>query len=442
MLLNAVPKSAKKTKVVENTSFAPPWWVNPFSYCLYILLPLFIVTIITASPYMDKLGQRVNNMSVGNTFIGLLSIIVYMTGCAMTGKSPKTNPANATDLSIPSVNLALGLMGSIALLCGAIYFIPLLMNPMALIKFFIGDTAAMYEIRQQIGKIPGITSFMAAGLPFISLYSAVTLDKNVKIKRLNRIFFILLFVMYGARAVIASERLALIEGMVAYGVPRAAFVWRPGPFRTYLPLIGFVGIFLLFCLGEYFRSWQYYKRFFDSYWNFISVRFFGYFITSINNGAGMITYYPPVGLPLQTVTGFYSLLRVFGLDLMPDNNNYATYLERYSTPEFNNPGGLYVPYMDFGILGGLVVFFLMGCITGTLFKLFMKRRPLGLLLYAPWYCALLDIMRQWIWGNSRFVPVLITAIGVSLIVYAIPKVKPNLLGGNPRGSPPTPSPEE
>jgi oligosaccharide repeat unit polymerase len=308
-------------------------------------------------------------------------------------------------------------MGWLSLGCNLIFFAPIAFSPDIVVSFLTGGSGASKQLRQSFQQLPGITSFISACLPFFALYSATTIgDKAGGISRANHRLFTILFLFVAARALLGSERLALVEACVAYGIPRAAFVWRPGWFRTSMPFVGLGGVFALFSVGEYFRSWQFYKDYYDSYYDFVTVRFFGYFATSLNNGAGVVTFFPPLGMPGQTATGFYSLLRIIGIAYAPGVDVLNNYLNRYATPEFNTPGGLYVPYMDYGIVIGLFVFVVMGIITGWLYRQFISRKPIGLLLYPSWFLALLDIIRTWIWGGNRFVPVIIVTLLAAMIL--------------------------
>lgn len=408
----------KKKKVEKKThaNYAPPWWVNPFFYISFFLLPFFLITVYSAGPYMHKLGQSVNNLTTDNIVLGGLSIAMLALGTLPFALSKQTK-IKQPQLDLVSVNKALVTMGLISLFCNLIFFFPLFLRPDLFISLLTGSSSAMYEIRRTAGQIPGITSFISACLPFFALYSFMRIEVGTKkLWAINRKLLIILFVFVAMRAIFSSERLALVEAAVAFGVPYIAFSWRPSFARMMVPFAGLAGVFSLFCIGEYFRSWQFYQDKYDSFWEFITVRFFGYFATSLNNGAGVISNYPEVGMPAHTASGVYKLFAIFGENYNPGIKQLQEYLSRFATPEFNNPGGLYIPYMDYGIVGGAIFCLVMGAVTGGLFVLFRNKRSLGLLLYPSWFLALLDIIRVWIWGNSRFVPVILIALLAYIIV--------------------------
>lgn len=392
----------------------PPWWINPVWYCLFFLLPFFLAAVYTSGPYIIKLGQKVNNLTTDNILLGVLSISMLAAGSLPFALSANRS---APSIAMPAdlVNRTLTVMGSLSLACYVVYFLPLSLRPDLLMRFLAGDPMTMYEIRNTIEQIPGITSFMHADLPFFTLYSVATLGRSSKeVAPWNRRLFVVLAAFIVIRGIVASERLAIVEAAVAFGLPRAAFAWRPGLLRRFTPYFGIIGVFALFCIGEYFRSWQYYKRTYANFWDFITVRFFGYFSTSINNGAGIVTYYPPHYLPAETADGLYKFMKIFGVEYNPGEVVIEQYLRIYSTLEFNNYGGLYAPYADYGIFGGALFLLATGAATGWLYKNFLAFSPFALVLFPSWYLGLLDIIRVWTWGSSRFVPVVLVSALVAV----------------------------
>lgn len=411
-------KNAKRRVVRAVWQATPPWWVNPFFYCALFMFPFYLSSVYSSQSYMLGLGQKVNNLTTENILLGSLSIVLFMVGAFPFTYNAKCDKPLASMISSSSVNRALTLTGIVSIVCYLIYFSSLIMHPELVLQFFSGGVESMYKVRAAMAQIPGITSFMQADLPFFSLFSISTMAaSNVVVSKRNRRFFYILAFFVSVRGIMGSERLAIVEAAVAYAIPRAVFAWRPSLLRALMPYLGILGVFALFSVGEYFRSWQFYQMYYPSFWDFIVVRFFGYFSTSINNGAGIITYYAPHYLPTETADGFYRLLRIFGDFKNPGDAVMMQYLQTYATPEFNNQGGLFVPYMDFGTVGGAVSFVVMGGLTGALYRRFLGLSPFALLIYPAWYLAMLDLIRVWIWGSSRFVPVILVSVGVAYILH-------------------------
>jgi hypothetical protein len=78
-------------------------------------------------------------------------------------------------------------------------------------------------------------------------------------------------------------------------------------FRTYL-------VVLFFAMGEYFRSWvNFYADRWDSYWGFALSRLAAYYMTALNNGAGMFENYDTLYMPLNTADWFWK----FPIEIVP-----------------------------------------------------------------------------------------------------------------------------
>lgn len=387
----------------------PPWWINPLLYCMLFLLPLFALSVYDAGPCLAILGEAPDNLTNENIFLGVWSIFLFAGGCLpfMRVGGVSVMPVEPR---MKSVNVVLSGMGLVAFICYVIYFSELLLHPQLISTFLSGGKDAASDLRGNIEQIPGLTSFMHAELPFFSLYSASSsLRLGEPVSKFNKHLFFVLMAFVIMRAMMGSERLALVEALGAYGVPLAAFAWRPSLLRKSLPYLGIFAVFILFCAGEYFRSWQYYQYTHD-FWEFMYNRFMGYFATSINNGAGLVSNYAPAYQPMGTFDGFDKMLAVFGLEPSQTIDDVMNdYLFRYASLEFNSPGGLYLPYFDYGITGGGLFFFGTGMFTGWLYRRFLAMSPLGLILYPAWFLGLLDIIREWSWGSSRFLPAIVIA---------------------------------
>ncbi len=429
MLLDVDAREVQEINLSEAKA-DPPWWLTPPLYFLFFLLPFFAVTIVVSQPYMIKLGQKVNNITFENVMVGLLSIAMLTLGASLFSFFARKEKITVTYDAI-SVEKVLFVLGGLSFAANAFYLSPLLLHPGLLVSFLSGNASAMFEMRQTFASVPGVTSFVTACMPFFSLYSVVTLpNSGYTVSKGNKRLFYALFVLTFMRAILSSQRLALLIAALAYLIPRIVFVWKRSALRFFLPFAGIFGVFGLFSFGEYFRSWQYYKSFYDSYFEFVSVRFLGYFSTAINTGSGVITYYEPMGFPYYTANWFARLIRIFGFDYTKTKSIVDDYLARYADPEFNNPGGLYVPYFDYGILGGVIFFFLAGLFTGWLFYKFIRREPIGILLFPCWFVGCLDLTRVMLWVWSGFTPIIVLSFVAALFLRKNRRIFPAALGGS------------
>jgi hypothetical protein len=218
-----------------------------------------------------------------------------------------------------------------------------------------------------------------------------------------------------ARAVLSGERLALLEALAAIFIVPIAFTWARSFWRTVAPYLGIVVIFIGFAAAEYIRSWQYYKQFYDTYYEFITVRFIGYFSTSVNNGAGTYLMYaadnPEPDIMVGWVTRFPGLTSYFSGD---EPSLLHRYLATWASPEFNNPGGLYAAFLDFPFLTGTVVMVGLGFVIGVTYQSFLRRRIFGMVLYPLLFLGITDLIRIVYMTDTRSFPIFVGTILVTL----------------------------
>jgi hypothetical protein len=131
----------------------------------------------------------------------------------------------------------------------------------------------------------------------------------------------------------------------------------------------------------------------------------------MNNSAYLLkTWQFPSILPVFT---FEWLLKFPGLTLiMPGMQGFSLQVDEYRfalfssglNPEFNNPGGMLSPLIDYGMWGGMIFWLLTGLLFGRLYRSFRQGRPLGLLLYPFCLLSLLELPRVLYWTLGRAFP--------------------------------------
>lgn len=244
----------------------------------------------------------------------------------------------------------------------------------------------------------------------------------------------LLVGLAGVRALLFSERLALIELVVPAAVialrtrllgravsPAMKFVWQLAPLGGVVALVLFFGGF------EYFRSWRHYQKEFDSYAQFTLWRIGGYYTTAHNNGAMALATQPQYPLPYATLRHVWTFpglastplgyTKLTGVD--PDAR-YADMLDRVGTPELNNEGGLFQPALDYG-LGGLLLFWLAcGFIAGRLYRGFLVGTLAGLTIYPLVLLAILETPRVLYLCYPRSLPALAALVAVAWLAQRMP----------------------
>jgi hypothetical protein len=233
------------------------------------------------------------------------------------------------------------------------------------------------------------------------------------------------------RTVLNTERLAFLEMVVpavvltAAVLPRGVRETRRSWFWALLPLIAPVALIVVFGTFEYTRSWNdFYAQKGDvGFDEFVLRRLGGYYATSANNSAILLTYFAPfVVFPFFTLRSFWNfpllsplfdIKDVFGTD---PKESWMILLHRYGNPEFNNDGGLLAAVADYGLWGALVWWWVVGLLIGMCYRSLRSGELHALVLYPILYVGLTDMARIFYWGNGRAFVTIVGAITVAWLL--------------------------
>ncbi|HEY1757177.1 MAG TPA: O-antigen polymerase [Bryobacteraceae bacterium] len=229
----------------------------------------------------------------------------------------------------------------------------------------------------------------------------------------------LLFALGIARAVLNTERLAVLELIVPMVPVIVTLVLgrqasRSGRVRrviAWAPLAGISALFFVFAGFEYGRSWTtYYSGGSVSFWTFAVSRLAGYYVTALNNGAYLVTRLnAPMGVPFFTLNFLWRFPFLSGLThlLFPTFDLADTYFDLLNSganAEFNNGGGLLAPAIDFGVYGMILYWLMIGLITGWVYRNFKRGSAWGLCLYPMLFLGTLEVPRGLYLSGGRAVP--------------------------------------
>lgn len=272
------------------------------------------------------------------------------------------------------------------------------------------------ELKSDVLKtVPGVTTCTQFGM------AAVLLGCLAPLTRADRWALGLLLALVALRSVLYSERLAGIEILVPGALvllrrsvlPRSTTV-RKRLGMAILPLAAVGALVVGMGASESLRSWRFYRNQFDSLTEFTVWRISGYYATALNNGAlawaerGVwpMPYFTLRWLwhfPLLSQTGL-SYPQLAGID--PSEENQRT-MALYGTPELNNPGGLFCPTLDFGLVGGGLFWLCFGLAAGRLYREYRAGALVGLLLYPLVFLAILETPRILYLNDVRSFPSLV-----------------------------------
>lgn len=270
-----------------------------------------------------------------------------------------------------------------------------------------GDPGTMYVLRgQYFETLGGVTTWMQLGAilaPLLVLQGRI--QNKLPIRPL-----VLLFVLAATRALLNSERLALIEIGLSTGL--ALLILRPAaPRLVRNPLNAFaiiaaawVALIATFSAFEYFRSWSTVRNSFPgSFLEYSTSLLTGYYATAINLGAfdiGILKGRPT----LVTLFDGSIYTQIFG------PSPVAGVQKAYGLETFTNRSGLVVPMTALGIVGGAILVLVVALILAN----WARRAAAGHVLSFALYCAcavgILELVRIFYFGSSRFLPITVFAV--------------------------------
>jgi oligosaccharide repeat unit polymerase len=282
-----------------------------------------------------------------------------------------------------------------------------------------GDKGASYVMKEvYLGTISGVTTLTQLAISAMVLGVLIGVAQGWKKVWAK---FAILFALAVVRALMNSERLAVLELLIPAVVlfirlrlmDRVRLRDRIWPLLRMAPILGYSSLIVIFGVSEYFRSWiNFYAGGDFSFWQFVSLRLLGYYVTALNNGALLIQRIEPTGAPFFTMHFLWRFPGVSSLmDALYPNfalasvaiDPYMAYLKVEANPEFNNGGGLLEPVMDFGFAGALVYWLLAGLLAGLLYRWFQEKRVAGLLLYPATIVGVIELSRVIYWAEGRVI---------------------------------------
>jgi len=185
-----------------------------------------------------------------------------------------------------------------------------------------------------------------------------------------------------------------------------------------------IGLYLFFSAAEYSRSWVnfYQEQGESSFFWFTFTRLVGYYVTALNNGACFVQTIGRFKVPYHSLEWFWKLPPVKTLYPYPGSpdreplDGYVDILRQKLNPELNNSSGVFVLQLDYGYLGGIAAWCVVGAIAMLLYRLFRQGSVAGLLLYPLFYVGLLESPRILYWTASRSFASWVMLLGVVVLI--------------------------
>lgn len=358
------------------------------------------------------------------------SVAVFVCGCLFGfARRWGTQPAMDWILTVPwqLVRLLFRISFVLTVLAYAVWLavgVKNGLNLQVILDIVRGNSDSIYNVRAQyLPTIPGVTTGTQFGLAAIALAVPLGAAKGWRTVRWQCGIIILLSLL---RALLNSERLAFIEVMAPFLV---SIIWlspvRSRRLRLLIqsgPVAGVTLLYVFFAVSEYFRSWSDVHAAEESnFWSFIALRLAGYYATALNNGALVCKAANPLSLdlPLGSASFVYHFPVVKdALPFLATSSNvgderYMALLSAGANPEFSNPSGIFMPFVDFGAAGALLYWLFCGVMCGYLYREFRLHTATGIFLYPVVYVGVIEASRILYWGDGRFFP------GICLLVVGV-----------------------
>jgi hypothetical protein len=162
---------------------------------------------------------------------------------------------------------------------------------------------------------------------------------------------------------------------------------------------------------------------------FAGARLAGYYVTALNNGAAMEDLAPGgFGTPFHTLNFAWRLpllkdvtRLIFHTPPLDTQDRFERFVGGSINIEFNNPGGVFLPVVDFGVPGGLAYWFLAGLVCGWLYQHYQSRTGTGICLYPMAGLAMIESARVLYWAEGRSMPAIAMLMVAAWLITAYQK---------------------
>ena len=293
--------------------------------------------------------------------------------------------------------------------------------PMVLDSLFV--TGA--DLEEYFPTVPGLSTLGQFGPAFVIICVLLMARRSKRLLAL----LIPILLLTTIRAIVNTERLAMLEllvpGACVLIMNTSVMSKTLRPVLRLLPVVFLPLLIVTFGAAEYQRTW---KTFYVNTWNgtfpnFVMTRFLGYYVTSWNNADILITHTEKKGpVPYDTIAWFWnfpgiSQMRIYErLSGSSDLDPGFTLLFRYGNPELNNTSGVAFALVDYGFIGALLFFLVLGVVSGLLYRSFAQGGRFGCLLYPIVFLTLAELPRYLYIGQGRSTPSVVALIAIAVAI--------------------------
>jgi len=408
---------------------------SPLAFVVFLYAPILVLYAVSSrSVFASEFDSRKALTWSAFAFFAL-ALLLFAAGAKLGGDSGRTKalapPVRRSALTpgqVRSMAVLVELALVVSIAASVLWFSRGIARAGGFAPFFELWQREPLRVKNEIlDTVPGVTTLMQLAVAAIPLAVVFGLHRRGS---LIRGLIAVAIVLAAARAVFFSERLALVElvlPLVFLAVaPRRVTVPRVAVYALAL----LVAVMTFFAVTELRRTYAYTGDFSASR---ASTRFFGYYLTSVNNGMVVVDEYPaatplystgellwrfPVAGDLRLehlpAVGTVSLRYVDAFGVDPERfwpQAFAAQGLDYEFNVFTTPGYLAA---DFG-WAGLFAIFVLGALSGRLYRR-SETSPFHRALYGVWLVGLFELMRILYFTDTRVVPAYLVFIAAYAIV--------------------------
>lgn len=398
-----------------------PWWANPLWALILLTGSMALLAIVLDGAVYAT--WRVTKFLDGDLSLTLLAGILVMATGVLLGSGMKARGGSTTlrfnARQVEYLRRGYRLMFALALI-SYVFWIG------SAVSQGVGLADLMSVVDRQAGAIGELKSNARpiGGLTTMTQFAPVVAVVGLLLQKIGAggrgwIFLVLLA---GVRTIFYAERLALIEILIPV-ILVAALTVKPGSrwrgLARIAPIIGAPLVWAVFAMSEYTRSWVYYQTVTSlPFTEWVSARLEGYYVTGFNNSAILARSHAG-----SSAEPYFSIPAVWNAPGAPAHSGLFGFepeawwvytLTTMGNVEFNNPGSFLVTYAEFGLLGMLAFWLVVGLILGALYSSMTKGSVPALLAYAVAFVGVLELPRFIYWTQGRATPMLIALVVVGL----------------------------
>ncbi len=389
-----------------------PWWCSPAGITVGFLIPTICLVAMASELQLSSLTFRgVRFLDLSSILLGVLMLLpIALGGWVGSQVAFRRSPRSIDFWSWDRAAMVMGLIACVSYL---VLFKDVLLRPATLIQVLLGS---FKPNREDLGASAGLGSLVNMAQVFFAIAAFRLVDRRAPpMPALMRVLLVVLLMLTLLRVYLQSERLALMEIMVPFGL--AAGRWMYERRQQGWTVLGALGPFaalpfvvLYFGVAEYFRSWgsdAYRGK--TSFWDFAIGRFLSYYVTSLNNGAGLVETTPAATWKFEHVLE-WAHRAPFGLGAdfssyigfnAEAKSSFRWFLRTYADVEFNSNSGIYVPVADLGVHIALIYMLMIGTFAGLAYRSYRSSRITGVLFFPLFFITFLEIFRYPFLGQPR-----------------------------------------